>query len=136
MLGRGGEKKRISLWKLGLTAWPIAFVMFAALEYYLSTHQKGHPGTIDWLFVVLMAFGPTGLLVMLVEHIQAQPTPDQEAALSAIFAAGSGTIGAVVVTRNGVPEVIATVRSVEEYMELAGSGQLPHDHRVYLPDDT
>lgn len=62
-------------------------------------------------------------------------TREQKAALSAIFAAGPGTSGAVLVTRNGAPEVIATVRSTEEYLELAGSGQLPQDHRVYLPSD-
>ncbi|WP_309888083.1 hypothetical protein [Archangium sp.] len=82
-----------------------------------------------------MASGLTGLLLMIVEKVRSQPMPEQRAALSAIFAAGPGTIGAVVVTRNGVPEVLATVRSIEEYMELAGSGQLPQDHRVYLPDD-
>jgi hypothetical protein len=31
--------------------------------------------------------------------------------------------------------VIATVRSTEEYLKLAGSGQLPQDHVVFLPDD-
>ncbi|WP_375771097.1 hypothetical protein NR798_09415 [Archangium gephyra] len=72
---------------------------------------------------------------MIVQRLRAQPTPEQRAALSAIFAAGPGTIGAVVVTRNGVPEVLATVRSKEEYLQLAGSGQLPHDHLVFLPDD-
>jgi hypothetical protein len=135
VLGMRGGKKRISLWRLGLMLWLVAFVMFTALEYYQSTYQKGHPGEIDWLFVVLAAFGPAGLVVMLVEHVRAQPTREQKAALSAIFAAGPGTIGAVLVKRNGVPEVIATVRSVEEYLELAGSGQLPHDHLVYLPSD-
>jgi hypothetical protein len=40
-----------------------------------------------------------------------------------------------VVTGNGVPEVVATVRSTEEYLKLAGSGQLPHDHLVFLPED-
>lgn len=135
MLGLMGEKKRISLWRLGLMVWLVAFVLFTALEYYLSTHQQGHSGSIDWLFVVIAAFGPTGLVVMIAEHVRAQPTREQKAALSAIFAAGPGTIGAVLVTRNGVPEVIATVRSTEEYLELAGSGQLPQDHRVYLPSD-
>ncbi|AKJ00944.1 Hypothetical protein AA314_02570 [Archangium gephyra] len=82
-----------------------------------------------------MALGPAGLVVMTMQRIRARPTPEQRAALSAIFAAGPGTIGAVVVTRNGVPEVLATVRSTEEYLALAGSGQLPPDHFVYLPDD-
>ncbi len=128
-------KKRVPLWLLGVYAWPVAFGADAALEFYLSTHQKGHPGKMDWLAVSLMASGLTGLLLMIVEKVRSQPMPEQRAALSAIFAAGPGTIGAVVVTRNGVPEVLATVRSIEEYMELAGSGQLPQDHRVYLPDD-
>ncbi len=135
MLGFMGDKKRMSLWRLGLRVWPVAFVLITLLEYYLSTHQKGHPGKISWLYVAIAAFGPTGLVVMMVEHVRAQPTREQKAALSAIFAAGPGTIGAVLVTRNGAPEVIATVRSTEEYLKLAGSGQLPQDHRVYLPSD-
>jgi hypothetical protein len=40
-----------------------------------------------------------------------------------------------VVKRNGVPEVIATVRSREEYLELAATDRLPVDHIVFLPDD-
>ena len=93
------------------------------------------PQSIEWLGVGLYAAAPAGLLMMIVQRLRAQPSPEQRAALSAIFRAGPGTIGAVVVTRNGKPEVVATVRSIDEYMALAGSGQLPHDHRVYLPDD-
>ena len=72
---------------------------------------------------------------MIVERIRAEPTPEERAVFWAIFHSPPGTIGAVVVTRNGKPEVIATVRSVEEYVKLAGSGQLPPDHRVFLPND-
>lgn len=135
MLGLMGEKKRISLWRLGLMVWPFAFGLVTAFEYYVMTHQKGPPGKISWATVCAVATALMGLVVMIAEHVRAQPTREQKAALSAIFAAGPGTIGAVLVTRNGVPEVIATVRSTEEYLELAGSGQLPHDHRVYLPSD-
>jgi hypothetical protein len=105
------------------------------MEYHRMLHYPQSPQSIDWLGVSLAAIGPAGLVVMIVQRIRAQPSREQRAALAAIFSAGPGTIGAVVVTKNGAPEVVATVRSAQEYMELAGSGQLPHDHRVYLPDD-
>jgi hypothetical protein len=111
------------------------FVLVMGVEFYRSAHQRGHPGRIDWLFVTVVTSGLVGLLVMLIERVRARPSPEQRAALSAIFRSGPGTIGAVVVTRNGVPEVIATVKSKEEYLQLVGSGQLPHDHHVYLPSD-
>ena len=72
---------------------------------------------------------------MTVQRIRAEPTPEERAAFWAIFHSEPGTIGAVVVTRDGKPEVLATVRSVEEYVKLAGSGHLPPDHRVFLPND-
>ncbi|HEX5745209.1 MAG TPA: hypothetical protein VFZ09_03135 [Archangium sp.] len=135
VLGLMGGKKRLSLWRLGLRVWPFAFGLVTAFEYCRSTYHPGSPWKIDWPGVVVVATALMGLVVMIAEHVRAQPSPEQKAALSAIFAAGPGTIGAVLVTRDGVPEVIATVRSLEEYLELAGSGQLPHDHRVYLPAD-
>ena len=135
VLARRGEKKPIPLWLLGVYVWPLAFGLVTAFEYYVMTQQKGPPGKISWATVGAVATALMGLVVMIVEHVRAQPTREQKAALSAIFAAGPGTIGAVLVTRNGAPEVIATVRSTEEYLELAGSGQLPQDHRVYLPSD-
>lgn len=128
-------KKRIPLWLLGGSVWLGAFGAITALEHYSSTHQQGHSGKIDWLAVGLLAGAVTVLVVQVVQRFRAQPTPEQRAALSAIFAAGPGTIGAVVVTKNGVPEVLATVRSRDEYLELVGSGQLPHDHFIFLPDD-
>jgi hypothetical protein len=133
-VGRTAVKKRIPLWFIGLGVWVMAFVAMSGFWLYQG-RSKGLSGRIDWPGWALGAVGPAGLVVMIVQRIRAQPTPEQRAALSAIFAAGPGTIGAVVVTRNGVPEVLATVRSTEEYLELAGSGQLPPDHFVYLPDD-
>ena len=85
--------------------------------------------------MALVAGAVAGLVVIIMRRIREEPTPEQKAALAAIFEAGPGTRGAVVVTRNGVPEVLATVRSKEEYLERAASGQFPEDHRVYLPDD-
>ena len=128
-------KKRIPLWLLGGSVWFGALGAFTVLEYSLSTHQQGHSGRVDWLAVGLLAGAVTILVMQGVQRIRAQPTPEQRAALSAIFAAGSGTIGAVVVTRNGVPKILATVRSMEKYLKLAGSGQLPHDHLVFLSED-
>ncbi|MFY0527926.1 hypothetical protein ACN28I_33830 [Archangium gephyra] len=75
--------------------------------------------------------------MMIVQRIRAEPTPEERAAFWALLAAEPGTIGAVVVKRNGVPEVIATVRSVEEYWMLAASGKLPHEHYFFreAPDE-
>ena len=129
------RKNPLPLWLLGVRVWAGAFVALSVLEYYQSTHQQGHSGKIEWRALVLAAASVAGLVVMVVQRIRSEPTPEQRAAFWAIFHAEPGTIGAVVVTRNGVPEVIATVRSTEEYLKLAGSGQLPHDHVVFLPDD-
>ncbi|HEX5750217.1 MAG TPA: hypothetical protein VFZ09_28560 [Archangium sp.] len=127
-------KKPIPLWLIGLAVWILAF---AAISFFWLYHgsRKGLTGRIDWPGLALGAVGPAGLVVMIVQRIRAEPTPEERAAFWAIFHSPPGTIGAVVVTRNGAPEVIATVRSTEEYLKLAGSGQLPADHRVYLPND-
>jgi hypothetical protein len=128
------RKKPIPLWTIGLAVWVVTFV--AASGYWLyEGSRRGLTGQVDYAGWALGALGPAGLVVMIVQRIRAEPTPEQRAAFWAIFHAEPGTIGAVVVTRNGVPEVIATVRSTEEYLKLAGSGQLPHDHVVFLPDD-
>ncbi|KFA87296.1 hypothetical protein Q664_48520 [Archangium violaceum Cb vi76] len=79
-----------------------------------------------------MALGPAGLVVMLVQRIRAEPTPEERAAFWALLAAEPGTIGAVVVKKKGKPEVIATVRSVEEYWMLAANGKLPHEHYFFM----
>jgi hypothetical protein len=129
------RKQPLPLWLLGVRVWAGAFVALSVLEYYQSTHQQGHSGRIDWLAVAIPAGAVAGLVVMIVERIRAEPTPEERAVFWAIFHSPPGTIGAVVVTRDGKPEVIATVRSVEEYLKLAGSGQLPPDHRVFLPND-
>ena len=122
------------LWLVGCVVWGLAFFLCSALMLHLSARQ-GLSGRVDWLGLCLMALAPAGLVVLLVQRIRERPSPEQLAALSAIFQAGPGTRGAIVVTRNGVPEVIATVRSKEEYLEMAASGTLPHDHHVYLPSD-
>lgn len=127
-------KKPIPFWLLGLLVWLSTFAATSGLLLYRSINT-GRPRRIDWPGLALIAIGPAGLAMMIVRRIRAEPTPEQRAAFWAIFHAEPGTIGAVVVTRNGVPEVVATVRSTEEYLKLAGSGQLPHDHVVFLPDD-
>ncbi len=73
-----------------------------------------------------------GLVVLIVERIRAEPTPEERAAFWALLAAEPGTIGAVVVKKNGKPEVIATVRSVEEYWMLSAKGKLPHEHYFFM----
>ncbi len=125
-------KKRIPLWLLGGSVWLGAFGAVTVLEHYLSTHQQGHSGRIDWLAVGLLASAVAILVVQVVQRIRAQPTPEERVAFWAIFSAGAGTIGAVVAMKNGVPEVVATVRSTEEYWMLAGSGKLPQDHILFL----
>ncbi len=83
----------------------------------------------------MLASALTAAMLLFVEHVRERPSPEQQAAIAALLQVEPGTIGAVVVTRNGVPEVIATVRSREEYLELASSGNLPEDHCLYLPMD-
>ncbi|ATB31299.1 hypothetical protein [Melittangium boletus] len=128
-------RRPIALWRIALIVWVISFGVLACIEKYTVSKSVAYPGRIDWLAVAILSGAVASLVVMIVQRIREQPTPEQRAALAAIFEAGPGTRGAVVVTRNGVPEVIATVRSKEEYLELAGSGQLPEDHHVYLPSD-
>ena len=127
-------KKPIPLWLIGLGVWIVTFGVVSVRWSDPSVRQK-LSGPINWPGLALMAVGPAGLAMMIVRRIRAEPTPEERAVFWAIFHSPPGTIGAVVVTRNGVPEVIATVRSTEEYLTLAGSGQLPPDHRVFLPND-
>jgi hypothetical protein len=126
--------KHIPLWKLALWVWPVCFGLVTGFETFLG-HYLGDAEKVDWLLVGVVSSALAAVVIMIVERVQARPSPEQRAALSAIFRAGPGTIGAVVVTRHGVPEVIATVKSKEEYLQLVGSGQLPPDHHVYLPSD-
>jgi hypothetical protein len=99
-------------------------------------HHRSSTGRVDWLFVALLSTAVTGIVVAVVRELRARPSPVQRAALEAIFDAREpGIIGAVLVMKNGTPEVIATVRSREEYLELAGSGRLPVDHLLFMPDD-
>ncbi len=133
-MSKTARKKPIPLWLLGLLAWLFIFAATSGALLYRSV-SRGRSGRIDWPGLALIAMGPAGLVVMIVQRIRAEPTPEERAVFWAMFHSPPGTIGAVVVTRNGAPEVIATVRSTEEYLKLAGSGQLPSDHRVYLPND-
>jgi hypothetical protein len=129
-------KRRTPLWLLGGIVWAGASVPIAGLAFYASWRKHGAEARVDWLFVGLLAGAIAGAVVMAVHELRSRPSPAQQAALSAIFnATNPGTIGAVVVMKDGTPEVIATVRSREEYLELAGSGRLPADHLVFLPDD-
>jgi hypothetical protein len=114
-----------------------ALVPIAGILFYTSSRKYGvEAARVDWRFVALLAGAVAGAVVMLVHELRGRPSPAQQAALAAIFnSEDPNTIGAVVVMKNGTPEVIATVRSREEYLELAGAGQLPVDHLVFLPDD-
>ncbi len=94
---------------MGVGVWLGTFGVLAGLDFHLS--QRRHGST------------------------RSRPSPVEQAALAALLSAEPGTIGAVLVTRNGVPEVIATVRSREEYMELVHSGQLPAEHQLFMPSD-
>ncbi len=127
-------KKPLPLWLIGLGVWLVTFGVLSA-RWNDPRIRQTLSGPINWPGLALMAVAPAGLVMMIVRRIRAEPTPEERAAFWAIFHSEPGTIGAVVVTRNGAPEVIATVRSTEEYLKLAGSGQLPSDHRVYLPND-
>jgi predicted outer membrane lipoprotein len=124
-------KKPIPLWLIGLVVWVVAFGIVSALWIDLSIRQK-LPGPISWPSLVLIAVGPAGLVVMIVQRIRSEPTPEQRAAFWALLVAEPGTIGAVVVKRKGKAEVIATVRSVEEYWMLAAHGKLPHEHTLVM----
>jgi hypothetical protein len=124
--------------KSGTPGWALAGPIWlgAALLVTGLVYQRSPTGRVDWLFVVLLSTAFTGIVVAFVRALRTRPSPMQRAALEAIFHAKEpGTIGAVLVMKNGTPEVIATVRSREEYLELAASGRLPEEHLVFLPDD-
>ncbi|WP_223738073.1 hypothetical protein NR800_11560 [Corallococcus interemptor] len=115
-----------------MPVWLGAAIIVTGLAY-----NRSPTGQVDWLFVALLSTAATGIVVAIVRELRARPSSVQQVALKAIFNAKEpGTIGAVLVMKNGSPEVIATVRSREEYLELANSGRLPVDHLVFLPDDT
>lgn len=120
---------------MGVGVWLGTFGVLAGLDFHLSQRRHGSSGTVDWLFVGLLSSALAGLIVTVLRHIRSRPSPVEQAALAALLSAEPGTIGAVLVTRNGVPEVIATVRSREEYMELVHSGQLPAEHQLFMPSD-
>jgi hypothetical protein len=126
------RKKPLPLWSLGVRVWAGAFAALSLLEYYQSTHQQGHSGRIEWRALVLAAAAVAGLVVMIVQRIREEPTPEQRAAFWALLEAEPGTVGAVVVRKKGKAEVIATVRSVEEYWMLAAHGKLPHEHTFVM----
>jgi hypothetical protein len=126
--------RRIKLRWLFAVAWPIAFGAVYVARFLLGLH-RGEQLETDWKFAAIAAASFAGLIVLIVKDLRDRPTPEQLAALGAIFQAGPGTLGAILVKRNGVPEVIATVRSREEYLELAASERLPPDHTLYLPED-
>jgi hypothetical protein len=126
--------RHISLKRLFVVVWLIVFVAHYCFRIYLRLRYGDHY-EINWRFTALGATGVAGMAVLIVQRLQEEPTQEELAALDAIFQAGPGTIGAVVVTRNGVPEVVATVRSREEYLQLAASGRIPVDHFVFLPTD-
>ena len=129
-------KKPLSLWALGAIAGVIAFGVMVALQLFLNRGAPGQPVQIDWHFVVFSTGSVTGIVVIIAHRVRSQPSSEQIAALAAIYRAGPGTRGAVVVTRNGVPEVLATVRSKEEYQRLLASGRFPQDHSFFMPNDT
>jgi membrane protein implicated in regulation of membrane protease activity len=130
-------KRQTPLWLLAGLLWLGTSIIVTGLVFYVSSREPGSTGKVDWLFVALLSTAVTGIVVAIVRELRARPSPMQQAALTAIFnAEDPDTIGAVVVMKNGTPEVVATVRSRDEYLELAGSGQLPEAHLVFLPDDT
>ena len=125
-------KRPVPLWLIGLMVWVVAFGVVSVLWIDLSIRQK-LSGPIGWPGLALMAVGPAGLVMLIVQRIREEPTPEQRAAFWALLAAEPGTVGAVVVKKKkGKPEVIATVRSVEEYWMLAAHGKLPHEHTLVM----
>jgi hypothetical protein len=126
--------RHVSLKRLFVVTWLITFTAGYCFRLYLRL-RYGDEYEINWRIAALLATGVAGMAVLIVQRLQEEPTQEELAALDAIFQAGTGTIGAVVVTRNGVPEVVATVRSREEYLQLAASGRIPVDHFVFLPED-
>ena len=119
-------KRQTPLWLLGGLLWLGTAAIVTGLVFHVSSREPGSKGRVDWLFVALLSTAITGIVLMVVREVRARPSPMQQAALTAIFnAEDPATIGAVVVMKNGTPEVVATVRSREEYLELAGSGNCP-----------
>ena len=107
---------------------------FAALVW-IQLRRPAPSGRIDWLFAGLGSSAFAFLAVFLARRMALRPSPAQQAALAALFQAPPGTVGAVVVTRDGVPTVVATVRSRDEYLSLVGEGRLPAEHQLFLADD-
>lgn len=129
-------KRQTPWWVLAGLLWLGTAIIATGLVFHVSSREPGSTGQVDWLFVTLLSTAVTGIVVAIIREFRARPSPIQRAALTAIFNAEEpGTIGAVVVMKNGTPEVVATVRSRDEYLELAGSGRLPVDHFVFMPDD-
>lgn len=126
--------RHVSLQRLFAVTWLITFTVAYCFRLYLRL-RHGEEYEVNWRVAALGATGVAGMAVLIVKRIQEEPTQEELVALEAVFQAGPGTLGAVVVTRNGVPEVVATVRSREEYLQLAASGSLPADHFVFLPED-
>jgi hypothetical protein len=123
----------VSLKWLFTITWVIGFLGLHAAYLYRGLPLEDW--TVEFRVMVPGAAGVAMVVVGIVKRLQEEPTKEELAALKAIFQAGPGTLGAVVVTRNGVPEVVATVRSREEYLALAASGRIPVDHFVFLPTD-
>jgi purine-cytosine permease-like protein len=126
--------RHISLKRLFIVTWIAAFLADYCFRFYLIW-RHGSQYETSWRYTAIQSTAVAGLVALIVKRIQEEPTKEEVAALDAIFQAGPGTIGAVVVTRHGVPEVVATVRSREEYLQLAASGRIPVDHFVFLPTD-
>lgn len=126
---------RVNSWLFAGIVWAVSFGAVAGLQSYLAARRQAGSGRVDWLFVSVLATALTVAVVSVVRRLRSQPSAAQQAALGALLDAEPGKLGAVVVMRNGVPEVIATVRSREEYLVLLQSGQLPEDHSLYLTED-
>jgi hypothetical protein len=126
--------RHISLKRLFIVSWLIAF----GVLYVLMFLRRLGPGDVwepDWRFAAISAVGVAGLITLIVKRLQDEPTKEERESFWALFNSKPGVVGVVLVTKNGVPEVIATVRSREEYLHLAGSGQLPVDHKLFIAED-
>jgi hypothetical protein len=128
-------KRQAPLWLLGVLVWPGAFLIVTGIIFYVNSRKPDPSGSSHWPFICVLASAITAAVVLVVRDIRARPSALQRAALEVLLNAEPGTIGAVVVMNNGRPEVIATVRSREEYLERAGKGQFPTDHYLYLSAD-
>ena len=129
-------KRGAGSWVLSGLAWAGAFLAIAGIEsYQVSRHPEGSR-RVDWLFVFILSSALAAAVVMVVRRIRSRPSAAQKAALAALLHEAPGTTGAVVVMKEGTPEVIATVRNREEYLELLRAGRLPEDHQLFLTDDS